>query len=119
METQAIPREALDPELLSEAAHSARGRASRYAKELVEEIEYHTPKSSANETQVGGNHYIKYGAIQPWDVFMRWNLNPYCAYLLPYLIRYREKNGIEDLKKARHVLDKWIEEEERIAKELG
>ncbi len=73
----------------------------------------------ANEVQVGGEHYKQYGDIQPWDVFMRWNLNPYCAYMLPYLVRYREKGGIEDLKKARHTLDKWIEEEERIAEEGG
>lgn len=74
--------------------------------------------SSANDTQIGGDHYKKLGDIQVWDVFMRWNLNPFCAYLLPYLIRYREKGGIEDLKKARHTLDKWIEEEERMRDEL-
>lgn len=83
-----------------------------------------SPKSSVsteaddpNAVQIGGGHYLQYGDIQPWDVFMRWNLNPYCAYMLPYLVRYREKGGIEDLKKARHTLDKWISEEERIERE--
>lgn len=42
-------------------------------------------------------------------------LNPFCAYMLPYLVRYREKGGIDDLEKALHVLEKWIEEEKRIA----
>ena len=73
---------------------------------------------SVNDGQVGGEHYKQYGDLQPWDMFMRWNLNPFCAYLLPYLVRYREKGGIEDLKKARHALDKWIEEEERMRDEL-
>jgi len=69
---------------------------------------------AASDTQVGGEHYIKYGEVQPWDMFMRWNLNPYASHIIPYIVRYRDKGGIADLKKARHYLDKWIEEEERL-----
>ena len=69
---------------------------------------------AASDTQHGGDHYRKYGEFQPWDMFMRWNMNPYAAHILPYIVRYRDKGGIEDLKKARHYLDKWIEEEERL-----
>lgn len=32
--------------------------------------------------------------------------------VLKYMIRYRDKGGVEDLKKARHYLDKLIEVEE-------
>jgi hypothetical protein len=35
-----------------------------------------------------------------------------------YLARYRDKDGVSDLKKARHVLDKLIEVEEKIYRGL-
>lgn len=81
---------------------------------------------AANDKQVGGGHYQQYGGIQPWDTFMRWNLNPFAAHIIPYIVRYRDKPGsngapagsveakIEQLEKARHFLEKWIEEEERL-----
>lgn len=63
----------------------------------------------ANERQVGGGHYQKYGELQPWDVFFPWNLNGFQAAILKHVVRYRDKNGLEDLQKARHYLDKLIE----------
>lgn len=70
---------------------------------------------SANDEQVGGGHYKKY-PVQPWDLFIPWNLNGFQAHIIPYIVRYRDKGGVEDLKKARHFLDKLIEvEEEREA----
>ena len=29
---------------------------------------------SANNKQVGGKHYSKYGDLQPWDVVIQWEL---------------------------------------------
>ncbi len=63
----------------------------------------------ANDVQVGGEHYVKYKGIQPWDVFIPWNLNAFQAMILKYVVRYRDKNGVEDLKKAAHYLEKLIE----------
>ena len=65
----------------------------------------------ANQSQVGGDHYKKYGALQPWDTWMPWNLNGFQAAILKYVVRYRDKDGIKDLHKARHFLDKLIEVE--------
>lgn len=67
---------------------------------------------SANDTQVGGSHYNKHkGEVQHWDWVIDLNL-PYtlgCA--TKYLFRWRDKGGIEDLKKARHYIlkthDRW------------
>lgn len=71
------------------------------------------------QTQIGGDHYRKF-RIQPWDIRKEYNLNPWEADVLSYLLR--RKPGvprIEDLKKARHCLDYLIEEEEqRAATEL-
>lgn len=68
--------------------------------------------SDANKRQVGGEHYLKYGGIQPWDVWLHWNLNPFQAMAIKYIVRYRDKNGVQDLEKAKHYLDKLIEVEE-------
>lgn len=64
---------------------------------------------AANDHQVGGEHYLKYGDLQPWDTWMRWRLNPFQATILHYVVRYRDKGGIQDLEKAKHFLDKLIE----------
>jgi hypothetical protein len=66
---------------------------------------------SANSHQIKGSHYNKY-ALQPWDLYDVWNMNPFAAQILNYIVRYRDKDGVWDLKKARHFLDKWIEVEE-------
>ena len=71
----------------------------------------------AGAHQVGGTHYIAKGDYQPWDVMRSW-MNPdnYVGFLwgncLKYLSRWPDKNGVEDLLKARHYLDRLIEEME-------
>ena len=57
--------------------------------------------------QVGGDHYEKH-AIQPWDIIDEYNLTFYEGSILKYLLRHRDKGGVEDLKKARHTLNKLI-----------
>ena len=53
--------------------------------------------------QVGGKHYqLK---IQPIDYILK-NDIPYCeGNVIKYVTRHREKNGIEDLRKAKHYLE--------------
>ena len=66
-------------------------------------------QSPASETQVGGNHYRKF-KIQPWDVIDEYDLSFYAGNALKYLLRAGHKGSkIEDLRKARHYLDKMIE----------
>lgn len=58
--------------------------------------------------QVGGNHYQGM-APQPVEVFVRWAI-PYCeANAIKYLIRWRDKGGIQDLEKAVHYCELAIE----------
>jgi hypothetical protein len=66
--------------------------------------------SNANEHQEGGTHY-KSKAIQPWDYIVSNNLGFLEGNAIKYLTRFRDKNGIEDLKKAKHYIDKLIEVE--------
>ena len=67
-------------------------------------------KLSAFDTQVGGDHYKKQGAtMQPWAIIDAWGLDFYAGNVLKYILRYKYKGGVEDLKKARHYLDRLIE----------
>ena len=60
------------------------------------------------DTQIGGNHY-KNLKIQPIEYIMANNLN-YCqGNAIKYLTRYKDKNGLEDLKKAKHYIDILIQ----------
>ncbi len=65
----------------------------------------------ANEKQVGGKHYSKYGNLQPWDVVIAWNLGYLEGTALKYIARWRDKNGVEDILKAIHFLEKLVEVE--------
>ena len=62
----------------------------------------------ANSLQVGGSHY-KDKAIQPWDYIASNGLGYLEGNVVKYVSRWREKGGLEDLKKAQHYLTKLIE----------
>jgi hypothetical protein len=66
---------------------------------------------SAFDDQVGGNHYKDF-AIQPLEFIVKNNLDFPQGCVVKYVVRYKLKNGLEDLKKARHYIDLLIELEE-------
>lgn len=70
--------------------------------------------SRANSRQVGGSHYKQF-TYETWDVILDWGLGYLDGNAVKYLSRWRHKNGIEDLKKARHYIDKLIETEQERA----
>ena len=70
----------------------------------------------ALEKQVGGDHYKKLG-VQPMELVLA-NMG-FIAFegacytkINKYMIRHKD-DKVEQLKKARHVLDMWIEEAEK------
>lgn len=69
--------------------------------------------SPALSTQVGGSHY-KHMPIQPIEYSMLNHLDPCQHTIIKYVSRFREKGGIEDLQKAKHVIDMLIEFEGRM-----
>lgn len=72
---------------------------------------------SALNEQVGGEHY-KDSAIQPAEFCFANNVGKLEGDVIYYTYRWKSKNGLEDLRKARHTLDILIElEEARQAKE--
>ena len=50
--------------------------------------------------------------IQVSDFISEFNLNYFEGNIIKYIVRHRDKNGIEDLKKARWYLDRLIKKEE-------
>jgi hypothetical protein len=67
--------------------------------------------ATANDRQPGGDHYKKHGDLQPWDAVAAWNLDFFQGNILKYIVRWRDKGGLEDLEKAKHYLEKYIEVE--------
>ena len=69
--------------------------------------------SKADRTQVGGDHYSRMG-ISPWTVIEALGMDFFQGNALKYLMRAGRKNPdpLEDLKKARHYIDKCIERAE-------
>lgn len=69
---------------------------------------------AATDEQIGGDHY-RTMAIQPVEFIHRNGLGFIEGCVVKYVSRWRAKNGIDDLRKARHFLDLLIEMEERHA----
>lgn len=67
-------------------------------------------KMTAKKEQIGGSHY-KNLAIQPVEYCHKNGLGFIESSVVKYVSRWRDKNGLEDLKKARHFLDLLIEME--------
>lgn len=54
--------------------------------------------------QIGGTHY-KGAAVQPWDIFMQYKLDPWSANVVKYILRFPKKAGKQDLEKAKHYIE--------------
>ena len=65
-------------------------------------------RMNANKQQVGGAHYAT-KSIQPWDYIIANDLGYLEGNIIKYVSRWKDKGGVEDLKKAQHYLQKLIE----------
>jgi hypothetical protein len=65
--------------------------------------------TSVRDKQVAGTHYQK--AIQPWDIISEWKLDFWEGNVVKYILRWKDKDGVQDLKKAKHYLEYLIERE--------
>jgi hypothetical protein len=89
-----------------------------YNEDLHERVELNkhsiltaNAKLSANNTQVGGEHYQK--KIQPWDYIIANNLGYLEGNIVKYISRWKDKGGVQDLRKAQHYLEKLMEVSEK------
>jgi len=67
-----------------------------------------TSETPVNAVQYGGDHYKK-KAIQPWDYIAANEIGYLEGNVIKYVSRWKDKNGLEDLLKAKHYLEKLIE----------
>ena len=63
---------------------------------------------AANDTQVAGDHY-KTQTVQTWDYIAANGIGYFEGNVIKYVSRWKQKGGIDDLKKAAHYLQKLIE----------
>jgi hypothetical protein len=63
---------------------------------------------TADDMQVGGDHYMD-KSIQPWDYIVANNLGYLEGNIVKYISRWKDKGGVDDLRKAQHYLAKLIE----------
>jgi len=62
-----------------------------------------------NDIQIGGDHYRKGQYTQQhWDYCWERGFDQFQYCITKYVERHKYKNGLEDLYKARHHLDKYI-----------
>ncbi len=72
--------------------------------------------SEADKRQEGGSHYkgkpiLPQVTAETWNLIIPMGWSAFQFEIINYVDRYKRKGGIEDLKKARHWLDKLIEVE--------
>lgn len=61
-----------------------------------------------SKRQEGGDHYSKH-KIQPYTFIQSNDLSFFQGNVIKYVVRYKDKNGIEDLKKIIHYCELEIE----------
>lgn len=66
---------------------------------------------AANDKQVGGGHYK--GGMEHWDIVAHHDLDYFQGQITKYVMRWKKKNGVQDLLKAQHFLEKYIELQEQ------
>ena len=80
-------------------------RLAEFASDMVDHYKLEPTK------QVGGTHYSK-KSIQPWDYIVSNNMGYLASNIIKYVFRWRQKDGIKDLYKARDYLLALIAHEE-------
>ena len=58
--------------------------------------------------QVGGKHYKNY-KIQPVEFIIKNNIGFVEGNIIKYILRFKEKGGVQDLLKAKHYIELLIE----------
>ena len=71
-------------------------------------------QEKALDVQVGGDHY-KGMAIQPAEYIYANALGYFEGNVIKYVSRWRKKNGMQDLEKAKHYIELLIEMEKKHA----
>jgi hypothetical protein len=70
----------------------------------------HKTMKDTDTTQVGGQHYKEAGPeLQHWNLVVAHRWDYFQAQIIKYVMRWKYKGGVQDLQKAKHFLEKYIE----------
>ena len=69
---------------------------------------YQYLEGGALREQIGGDHYSKL-AIQPVEYITKNKLSYLAGNVVKYVTRYKDKNGLQDLQKAKNYVEMLIE----------
>lgn len=90
----------------------------RYWRQLFSKDKFEIVKDNddgirqpGNEMVEHPNHYNK--GIEVWDYTDSWRMDFLEGNIIKYVTRYKYKNGVEDLKKAKQFIERLIEREEK------
>lgn len=67
---------------------------------------------SALNIQIGGNHY-KQLKIQPVEYIFANGIGYFEGNVIKYVTRWKDKNGVADLEKAKHYIELLIEQQQK------
>jgi len=107
----------LFPQEEQEIARKRWGLMQQDLKETTNSLKLENALGASSFRQIGGEHYKKQ-KIQVWDYIIANDLDYFQGSIIKYVTRWKDKGWIEDLQKARHFLDKYIETMEVKHKEL-
>ena len=71
---------------------------------------------SANNKQIAGSHYKS--PMECWDYILANDLGYLEGTAIKYITRWKKKNGVEDILKAIHFLEKLVEVEKNKQQEI-
>jgi hypothetical protein len=109
LEMPASPRSMLDPTFVDTRVwDEAECKWKENWKMLPKEKPLDQQVDSALEKQIGGSHY-KATKIQPIEVIWDWDLGFELGSTLKYIQRHKNKGGVEDIKKAIHYLELYLD----------
>ena len=100
-----------DSDVCANCKFSEKGYSNWVAMDFLAKVSDKPEDKRALDVQVSGNHY-KDLAIQPVEYIHANGIGYFEGNVIKYVSRWRNKNGIADLEKAKHYLELLIELEE-------
>ena len=82
-----------------------------YDDEIVRNLNAEAEKEKARDKMIGGDHY-RQGGIQPIEYIHANNLSFCEGNVIKYISRWRYKDGVKDLEKAKHYIELLMELED-------
>lgn len=90
----------------------------KIAKEIADNVVLELRKTESEDNIISPNHYTSDKGFEVFDVQeafihdLKGMAASYWCNVVKYILRFQNKNGVEDLKKAKYYLEKLIEKEE-------